>query len=34
MEVPKGEYDNGLQDWIKHWRTCMTTRGDYFERDK
>ena len=33
-DISKHEYEKCFQDWIKRWHMCITSHGEFFQRDK
>lgn len=33
MAIPDIEHQQCFEEWIKHWRKCLTVDGEYFEED-
>lgn len=34
MNIPKSDFEKCFLNWIKRWRMCIATGGEYFEGDK
>jgi hypothetical protein len=31
--IPRNQFQNCFEGWIRHWQRCIASQGEYFEGD-